>query len=105
MLSDTGRKVANVVRGQLEFLGTAIGDAVNILNPQRVVLGGFLATLLQKDPEFLRARVAAQTLRAPYDDVEIVTADLGSDLLMIGAAELTFAALLADPAGYGRATA
>ncbi len=28
---------------------------------------------------------------------------LGSDLLMIGAAELTFAALLADPTGYGRA--
>ena len=34
-----------------------------------------------------------------------MTADLGSDLLMIGAAELTFAALLADPAGYGRAVA
>ena len=105
VLADTGRKVADVVRGQLEYLGTAIADAVNILNPQRVVLGGFLATLLQKDPEFLRARVAAQTLHASYEAVEIVTAELGSDLLMIGAAELTFAALLADPAGYGRAIA
>ncbi|MEQ1737668.1 MAG: ROK family protein, partial [Rhodoglobus sp.] len=47
VLADNGRKVANVVRSQLEFLGTAIGDAVNILNPQRVVLGGFLATLLR----------------------------------------------------------
>jgi predicted NBD/HSP70 family sugar kinase len=105
VLADTGRKVASVVRGQLDYLGTAIGDAVNILNPQRVVLGGFLATLLQKDPEFLRQRVAAQTLHAPYQDVEIVPAELGSDLLMIGAGELTFASLLADPAGYGRATA
>jgi predicted NBD/HSP70 family sugar kinase len=103
VLADSGRKVANVVRSQLEHLGTAIGDAVNILNPQRVVLGGFLGTVLQKDPEFLRARVAAQTLHAPYEDVEIVTAELGSDLLMIGAGELTFGALLADPAGYGRA--
>jgi predicted NBD/HSP70 family sugar kinase len=102
VLADSGRRVANVVRSQLEHLGTAIGDAVNILNPQRVVLGGFLGTVLQKDPEFLRARVAAQTLHAPFEDVEIVTAELGSDLLMIGAGELTFGALLADPARYGR---
>lgn len=101
VMADTGRRVAAVVRNQLEHLGTAIGDAVNILNPQRVVLGGFLATLLRKDPEYLQARVAAQTLHAPYEDVEIVTADLGSDLLMIGAGELTFGALLADPAIAG----
>ena len=54
VLADTSRKVASVVRSQLEYLGTAIGDAVNILNPQRVVLGGFLATLLQRTPTSCR---------------------------------------------------
>jgi predicted NBD/HSP70 family sugar kinase len=105
LLADQSPRVAKLVRAQLEHLGTAIGDVVNILNPQRVVLGGFLASLLRKDPEYLRARVSAQTLHAPYEDASIVTADLGSDLLMIGAGELTFGALLADPAGYGRASA
>jgi hypothetical protein len=35
--------------------------------------------------------------------VLVSRAALGSDLLMIGAAELAFARLLSDPAGYSRA--
>ncbi|HEX7835589.1 MAG TPA: ROK family protein, partial [Pseudolysinimonas sp.] len=93
-----------VVHRQLRHLATALGDSINILNPQRIVLGGFLGSILLKDPEYLAARVAAQSLPAAYEDVTITRAGLGSDLLMIGAAELTFAALLADPTGYGGAT-
>ncbi len=65
------------------------------------MLGGFLATILQKDPEYLAERVASHALTAAYEDVTITRAGLGSDLLMIGAAELTFAALLADPTAHG----
>jgi predicted NBD/HSP70 family sugar kinase len=103
LLAATSSRVGKVVRSQLDQMSTAIGDAINILNPQRVVLGGFLGTILKKDPEFLRERVASQSLHAPFDDVSIVPAELGADLLTIGAAELTFAGLLADPAGYGSA--
>ncbi|MBX3194162.1 MAG: ROK family protein [Schumannella sp.] len=105
LLADTSARVAKVVHAQLDHLGAAIADAVNILNPQRVVLGGFLASILEKDASYLRDRVAAEALAAPFEDVEIVPAALGSDLLMIGAAELTFQGLLADPAGYGQAAA
>jgi predicted NBD/HSP70 family sugar kinase len=69
-----------------------------VLNPEVIVLGGFLASLFARDPEFLEERVAAQALSAPFADVSIVRAELGSDLLMIGAAELAFAPLLANPA-------
>jgi predicted NBD/HSP70 family sugar kinase len=86
-------------------LAPALGDAINILNPPLIVLGGFLSTIFQRDPAYLRERVAAQTLAAPFEDVTIARAGLGSDLLMIGAAELTFSGLLADPAGYGRVVA
>ena len=51
------------------YLGSALGDSINILNPQRVVLGGFLATILQKDPEYLAKRVEAHALAAAYEDV------------------------------------
>jgi predicted NBD/HSP70 family sugar kinase len=95
--------VTELVHRQLRYLGSALGDSINILNPQRVVLGGFLATILQKDPEYLAARVEAHALAAAYEDVTITSAALGSDLLMIGAAELTFAAVLADPTAYGGA--
>jgi predicted NBD/HSP70 family sugar kinase len=94
--------VLEVVHRQLAALAPALGDAINILNPPLIVLGGFLSTIFERDPAYLRERVAAQTLAAPFEDVTIARAGLGSDLLMIGAAELTFSGLLADPAGYGR---
>jgi predicted NBD/HSP70 family sugar kinase len=91
--------VLEVVHRQLAHLAPALANSINILNPRLIVLGGFLATILQRDPGYLETRVAAQTLAAAYEDVRILRAGLGSDLLMIGAAELTFASLLADPAG------
>ncbi len=86
------------VHRQLDHLAVALGGAVNILNPQLVVLGGFLASLLAVDAQRLNDAVAAQALRAPFGTVRIAAAELGSNLLMIGAAELAFERLLEDPA-------
>ncbi|CAN5400461.1 ROK family transcriptional regulator [soil metagenome] len=94
--------VLELVHAQLAALAPALGDAINILNPSLIVLGGFLGAILQRDPGYLDGRVAAQALTASYEDVRIARAALGSDLLLIGAAELMFAKLLADPAGFGR---
>lgn len=91
--------VLAAVHAQLAALAPALGDAVNILNPPLIVLGGFLGSILTRDPEYLRERVAAQSLRVAFEDVTIARAELGSDLLLVGAAELVFARLLADPAG------
>jgi predicted NBD/HSP70 family sugar kinase len=102
VLASTDPDVLEVVHRQLDHLAPALGNTINILNPRLIVLGGFLSTIMQADPTYLETRVAQQSLAAAYEDVRIAPADLGSDLLMIGAAELTFAALLADPAGYGR---
>jgi predicted NBD/HSP70 family sugar kinase len=99
LLASTDPAVTALVHRQLEFLSTSLRNAVNVLNPQVIVLGGFLASIFTVDPGFLRERVAAQSLRVSYEGVEITTAQLGSDLLMIGAAELAFAPLLTDPAG------
>jgi predicted NBD/HSP70 family sugar kinase len=103
LIESASADVIELVRRQLRYLGAALGDSVNILNPQLVVLGGFLGSILQKDPDYLGERVAGHSLVAGLEAVSITRAALGSDLLMIGAAELTFAALLADPTGYGRA--
>ena len=97
LLSSTDPAVDAVVRGQLDILGDALGASINTLNPRRIVLGGFLASLLLKDPRHLANRVQAVSLSAPFEGVEIVQASLGSDVLMIGAAELAFADVLHDP--------
>ncbi len=94
--------VPREIERQLGYLAIALRNAVNVLNPERVVLGGFLATLHSLAPGRLGAQVAADALDGPAQAVEIVPARLGSNLLMIGAAELAFSGVLSDPAGAVR---
>jgi predicted NBD/HSP70 family sugar kinase len=100
LLDSTSEDVRLEVERQLGYLGIAVRNAVNALNPRRIVLGGFLAALYAVAPEQLERSVAAQPLAASRESVRIVRAELGSDILMVGAAELAFAGLLADPATY-----
>lgn len=90
--------VRREVSRQLGILSIALRNAINVLNPELVVLGGFLGSIHAVDEELLEQLVAGQTLAASYEDVRIVRATLGPDLLLIGAAELAFEPLIADPA-------
>ena len=94
--------MAAVVERQLGHLGTALAAAINLLNPQVVALGGFLAALQAYDPDRLERAVAASTLAPSLEGVRITAAELGADLLMVGAAGLAFRPLLADPASISR---
>lgn len=85
---------------QLDLLGEAVVNLVNIFNPRTILLGGFLGALWTFDPERLRAVVAQGAIGGLGRTVEIRRAALGADLLLVGAAELAFAPLLADPASY-----
>jgi len=67
-----------------------------------VALGGFLAALHAYDPDRLNRVVAAATLAPSLEGVRITAAELGADLLMVGAAGLAFRQLLADPAWISR---
>jgi predicted NBD/HSP70 family sugar kinase len=89
--------VAAELARQRRILGTALANAVNALNPSVVIVGGFLATLAEHDPEALRDAIATQAMPAAAESVELRLAALGEDRLLIGAAEAAFAALLADP--------
>ena len=86
---------------QRRILATALANAVNVLNPSVVVLGGFLAALAGLDLDALTAAVRAQAMPACAEDLDLRPASLADDRLMIGAAEAAFAPLLADPAAPG----
>lgn len=96
--ASTSVTVAEEVSRQQRILATALANAVNVLNPSVVVLGGFLATLAERDLEGLTAAVAAQAMPASVEELSIRTAVLAEDRLLIGAAELAFGDLLRDPA-------
>jgi predicted NBD/HSP70 family sugar kinase len=91
-------QVTAEVERQLGFLATALRTATNVFDPQLIVLGGFLGSLHGLDPERLPRLVSAQALAASAERLSIVRAELGSDILMIGAAELAFGPLLEAPA-------
>lgn len=97
LMTSTDATVISEVERQLALLSVSLSSAVNVLNPQLIVLGGFLASLYRVNPELLHDLVRAGSLSGPYESVRISTAALGSDLLMIGAAEIAFERILADP--------
>ncbi|MDQ0575708.1 putative NBD/HSP70 family sugar kinase [Agromyces albus] len=99
--ADGGGLSAEIER-QAGYLGVAIGGIVNVLNPELVLLGGFLGILLDAAPDTVRAALAATSLDAPLASVRLERPALGRDILMIGAAELAFEPVLADPAGFER---
>lgn len=87
---------AEVAR-QARVLGSALANAVNVLNPAVVVLGGFLALLDDAEHDTLAAEVSRLAMSESAEVVELRTAALGSDRLLVGAAELAFRPLWTDP--------
>jgi predicted NBD/HSP70 family sugar kinase len=97
LLTSTAPTVLAELGRQRRILGVALANAVNVLNPSLVVLGGFLATLLASDPDDLAAVVAGSSVSAAWRDTRIIPAALGTDRILIGAAELVFERVIADP--------
>ena len=89
--------MADELARQRRILATALGNAINVLNPSLVILGGFLATIASSDEAELERAVAAQTVPTIFEGTRIVVAELGEDRLLIGAGELALAPLLDDP--------
>jgi predicted NBD/HSP70 family sugar kinase len=97
LAASTDAGVRDEIARQRRILATALANAVNVLNPSVVVLGGYLAALVADDLEGLRDAVSAQAMPSTCDDLDIRIAVLAEDRLLIGAAEAAFADLLRDP--------
>jgi predicted NBD/HSP70 family sugar kinase len=98
--TEVSQSTTKPVAHQAQYLGIALGNAINLLNPNVIVLGGFLRAFPEHSAAALNTAVARHSMRVPQEQVRIVPASLGSETLMIGAAELAFAPLLADPAAH-----
>ncbi|MFD9904318.1 ROK family protein [Streptomyces sp. NPDC059063] len=79
-------------------LGLGLAGLVNILNPDRIILGGLHRALLEADPERLRAVVADRSLWGRSGSVPILACTLDHNSL-VGAAELAWQPVLDDPLG------
>ncbi|WP_202566081.1 ROK family protein [Agreia sp. COWG] len=84
---------------QLDVLSVALGNFVAIFNPSSIILGGFLGSLFAANPERVQEGIRRASFGTLGEQVTVQRAQLRTRLLMVGAAELAFAPMLADPAG------
>ena len=82
----------------VDRLGLGLASLVNVVNPDRVLLGGLHKHLLLAAPEQLRDAVAARSPWGRGAAVPIVGCALDDDAALIGAAELAWQPILDNPA-------
>ncbi len=80
------------------WLGLGIGNLVNLLNPEVVVLGGLFQALHPQLREAVLSAVRTQSPDEVCGQLDVVPSALGTSAQLHGAAELCLAGVLADPA-------
>jgi len=92
--------IAAIVAEQFAGLRGGLRAITTVLNPERIVLGGYLATLWATVSAAERAGALRGALPPIGADVRVEPAALGVNRLLVGAAELAWEPLLADPLAH-----
>ncbi len=80
-----------------DWLGFGVANLVNIFNPEMVIFGAGLREIYIAAAAQVRSRLNRNSLHACREHVRLRTPALGEDSALLGAAELAFEPLLADP--------
>lgn len=80
-----------------DWLGLGVASLVNIFNPEMVIFGGMLREVYLSSAAQVRSRLALHALAGSRERLRLRTSALGDDATLVGAAELAFAQVLADP--------
>lgn len=88
-----------VMQETATYLGAGIANLINLFNPERIVVGGWIDEIFEDRlmPE-IREVASRQALRMPFSVASIVRAQLGRDAVALGAATLPVNAFLASGA-------
>lgn len=87
----TGDKLAiEVFRRMGSYLGIALADLINVLNPEVIVIGGGAAAGWDLFIGDLQSEVTKRAFQQPAERAKIIHAELGDDAGILGAARLAF---------------
>ena len=78
--------VLDILEETAEYIGTAIGAVVNVINPQCIVLGGLAYYLPSSFIEQIQKHTRKHSLPYLLDAASIVKSELGQNAVAIGAA-------------------
>lgn len=89
-----------VVEDLVATLGAALGSLVNLTNPERVVIGGWVGLrLMESLAERVDAAMREVALARPGSQFDLVACRFGGDTVALGAAIMPLDALLGAPRG------
>ena len=89
---------ARVVDDVVAGLGTALGGLVNLTNPQRLIIGGWVGLrLMETLAERIDAATKANALSRPGSQYELRPATFGGDTVALGAAIMPLETLIREP--------
>ena len=93
-----GEEVAAVALTRVAtWLGTGVASVVNVFNPEAVIMGGALGEIFASAAPTVLAALDAAALPPTREQLRLLQPAFGIDSSLIGAAELAFTPLLADP--------
>jgi predicted NBD/HSP70 family sugar kinase len=97
------RRALRAVRGLADRLGRALATLANTVNPERVLLGGSFTEVLRLARPEVEAAVERYAFEGSAGAPQLMEPRFGADSALLGAAEVAFSDLLADPlAGAAR---
>ena len=94
-----GSSLTDLLDGQFDGLRAGLRSIATALNPELIILGGYLATLWTIAGAERQRDALAAAMPAIASGLRIETAALGANRLLIGAAERAWEPLLHDPLG------
>ncbi|MEV1245987.1 ROK family transcriptional regulator [Nonomuraea sp. NPDC050022] len=80
-----------------DWLGVGVANLVNIFNPEMVIFGGMLREIYLGAAAQVRTRLTLHAMAPQREKLRLRTSALADDATLVGAAELAFAHVLADP--------
>ncbi|WP_025158041.1 ROK family transcriptional regulator [Leifsonia aquatica] len=96
--AQTDAEAASVVDEVIDALGAALGSVVNLTNPERIVVGGWVGMrLMEQHSEQIAAAVRRNCLDRLGAQFELVPATFGGDTVALGSALMPIRALIDAP--------
>ncbi|WP_327590496.1 ROK family transcriptional regulator [Nonomuraea sp. NBC_00507] len=96
--ADRGDIVAQEALSRIgEWLGLGLANLVNIFNPELLIFGGMLREVYLGSAAQVRTQLALHAMAPQRERLRLRTSALGDAATLVGAAELAFAHVLADP--------
>ena len=89
---------AAILNDVIEALGAGLGSIVNLTNPQRIVVGGWVGMrLIERHVERIHEAIRQNSLTRLAEQFELVPATFGGDTVALGSALMPIEALINAP--------